>query len=61
MIHQSPRTAFLAVQYYLNHFSEGLGPVRKVFGIKEAEEVFSRLKQLIELEKLDSQEIMEAV
>jgi hypothetical protein len=38
------RTAFLAVQYYLNHFPKGFGAARKKLGVDEAEKSFSRLK-----------------
>jgi hypothetical protein len=40
------RTAFLAVQYYLNHFPKGLGAARKKLGVDKAEKSFSRLQEL---------------
>jgi hypothetical protein len=57
---KNQRTAFLAVQYYLNHFPQGLGLMRKELGVEEAENIFGRLKHLMQSEKLESCEIVEA-
>jgi hypothetical protein len=46
------RAAFLAVQYYLNHFPRGLGAARKKLGVEMAEKLFSILKELMECEEL---------
>jgi hypothetical protein len=46
------RAAFLAVQYYLNHFPRGLGNARKKLGVEKAEKSFSTLKELMERKEL---------
>jgi Reverse transcriptase (RNA-dependent DNA polymerase)/Endonuclease-reverse transcriptase len=46
------RAAFLAAQYYLNHFPRGLGDARKKLGVERTEKSFSTLKELMGREKL---------
>jgi hypothetical protein len=57
---KNPRTPFLVVQYYLNHFPQGLGTARKELGKLEAEAMFSRLAELMAREKLTGNEIIQA-
>jgi hypothetical protein len=54
------RAAFLAVQFYLNHFPQGLGRARRVLGMAEAEQKFARLSSLLTCEELTVAEAKEA-
>ncbi len=48
------RAAFLAAQYYLNHFPQGLSRARSRLGAADAEYKLSRLKLLLSEEKLQA-------
>jgi Reverse transcriptase (RNA-dependent DNA polymerase)/Endonuclease-reverse transcriptase len=54
------RAAFLAAQYYLNHFPSGLGAARKKLGVEKAEKIFSILKELMGREELTPKDSMMA-